>query len=291
MNSKLTMQLATFGAFCACFLSLAWGQDQDVQNQDLHKITGKGTTNFIPRFTSPRTIGNSGLFQGTGIDPISGGEILFGVGTPNPQATLQLNVGETANKDAFVIGDCHVPIHKCLLIRDTGSAIDVQALGVDLLLYSQSGNNVLLSPYPSSGNVGIGTIAPTNILTIQQNSPTEPLADAWTTYSSARWKTNIQPLKGALEKVELMRGVSFNWKANGKPDIGVVAEEVAVVVPEIVGFEQNGNAKSVDYGRLTALLLAAIKEQQAEIRELKTGIEKLLHERIDTPAITRAGAN
>ena len=68
-----------------------------------------------------------------------------------------------------------------------------------------------------------------------------------------------------LDKVEQLHGVYSDWKASGKHDLGLVAEDVAQVVPEVVAFESNGqDAKSVDYGRLTALLVEAIKAQQSE---------------------------
>jgi hypothetical protein len=51
----------------------------------------------------------------------------------------------------------------------------------------------------------------------------------------------------------------------------VIAEEVGQVVPEVVSFEQNGkDARGVDYSRLTALLIEAVKQQQREIRDLKS---------------------
>ena len=94
------------------------------------------------------------------------------------------------------------------------------------------------------------------------------LADGWDTYSSRRWKTNIQTLHGALATVEQLRGVSYNLKNSGKHEIGVIAEEVGVVVPEVVSWEENGTAaRSVDYGRLTALLIEATKEQQKLIHK------------------------
>jgi Chaperone of endosialidase len=136
----------------------------------------------------------------------------------------------------------------------------------------------------SNSHLGIGTYDTSNIITVRQNSATEPIADAWTTYSSRRWKTNIQVLDGALEKVLRLRPVYFDWKATGKHDLGLVAEEVGQVIPEVVAYEQNGqDARSVDYGRLTALLVEAIKEQQAEIEELKAEI--LARPMSDTPAI------
>jgi len=114
--------------------------------------------------------------------------------------------------------------------------------------------------------VGIGTSAPSSILTIGQGLGA-PIADGWSAYSSRRWKTNIKTLPDALAKVQKMRGVSYDLKANGKHEIGVIAEEVGAAVPEVVGWEENGkDARSVDYARLTALLIEASKQQQATIR-------------------------
>jgi hypothetical protein len=124
--------------------------------------------------------------------------------------------------------------------------------------------------------VGIGTATPGNILTVVENSATDPIADAWTTYSSRRWKTNIQTLQDALGKVARLRGVSYDRKADGKHEIGVIAEEVGGIVPEVVAYEANGkDAKSVDYARLTALLIEAVKEQQVQIKELSGEVERL----------------
>lgn len=128
----------------------------------------------------------------------------------------------------------------------------------------------------TSGNVGIGTPSPGNILTIVQSSTTNPIADAWTQYSSKRWKTNIRPIENALDKVIRLKGVYFDWKADGKHDIGMIAEEVGEVIPEVVAYEENGvDAKSVDYARLVAVLVEAVKEQQNEIETLKQRIEVL----------------
>lgn len=95
-------------------------------------------------------------------------------------------------------------------------------------------------------------------------------AAAHLTPSSRRWKTNIRTLRGALEKVEQLRGVSYESNADGQPSIGLIAEEVGEVVPEVVAYEENGvDARSIDYARLTALLIEAVKEQQAQIQALQ----------------------
>jgi len=97
-----------------------------------------------------------------------------------------------------------------------------------------------------------------------------------TDISSRRWKTNIETLEGSLARVERLRGVSYDWKEDGRHDIGVIAEEIGEVVPEVVEFEANGiDAKSVNYGHLAALLIEAMKEQQAQIRQLQSEMHDL----------------
>jgi Chaperone of endosialidase len=126
---------------------------------------------------------------------------------------------------------------------------------------------------PNGGGVGIQTTNVTNSLTIGQGQG-PAVADGWNTYSSRRFKTDIQTLTGALDKVERMRGVSYTLKATGKREIGVIAEEVGQVVPEAVTYEANGkDARSVDYNRLTALLIEATKEQQTLIQQQQKQIK------------------
>jgi hypothetical protein len=73
-----------------------------------------------------------------------------------------------------------------------------------------------------------------------------------------------------------LRGVYFEWKANSKHDIGIIAEEVGEVIPEVVAYEDNvKDAKSLDYARMVSVLVEAIKEQQKQIEELKLKITKL----------------
>ena len=128
------------------------------------------------------------------------------------------------------------------------------------------------------GNVGIGTTTPTNLLTVVKGGGSA-IADGWATYSSRRWKTNIQPLHDALARVEQLRGVSYDLKDSGKHEIGVIAEEVGAVVPEVVSFEDNGkDARGVDYSRLTALLIEATKQQQGEIRREQAELAKALRQ-------------
>jgi hypothetical protein len=128
----------------------------------------------------------------------------------------------------------------------------------------------------ATARVGIGTTTPSNLLTLGRGYGPS-IADGWTTYSSRRWKTNIQPLHNALGMVEQLRGVSYDLKDSGKHEIGVIAEEVGAVVPEVVSYEENGkDARGVDYSRLTALLIEAAKEQQGEIQKEQAQLAKAI---------------
>jgi hypothetical protein len=92
-------------------------------------------------------------------------------------------------------------------------------------------------------------------------------------------KENIKPLNNSLSKILKLQGVTFDWKedsetrqyTNLKEDIGFIAQQVQEIIPELVRQNNNGLLSLRDRG-LTALLVEAIKEQQAQIEELKAKI-------------------
>ena len=84
--------------------------------------------------------------------------------------------------------------------------------------------------------------------------------------SDAALKEDIQTIENPLEKVQALRGVSYKWKDTGRKDIGLVADEVQEVLPELVVENEH---KQMDYGHIIGLLVEAIKEQQKEKEELK----------------------
>lgn len=95
-----------------------------------------------------------------------------------------------------------------------------------------------------------------------------------TAYSDVTLKENIETIPNALDKVLALRGVSFNRKDHeDKPrQIGVIAQEVEEVIPEVVITGEEG-IKSVAYGNLVGLLIESIKELKAEVDELKAQLE------------------
>ena len=91
--------------------------------------------------------------------------------------------------------------------------------------------------------------------------------------SDKRLKDNIKPIDNALDKVNAISGVTFEWnekshKTTGRKDVGVVAQEVEEVFPEIVETRSNGY-KAVDYQKLTAVLIESVKELSAKVEALE----------------------
>ena len=100
-----------------------------------------------------------------------------------------------------------------------------------------------------------------------------------TAYSDARLKTDISTINDALGIVGKLRGVSYKWLKDGSAGIGVIAQEVEKVIPEVVltnvttdpATETEVEVKSVDYGKIVGVLINAINELKAEVDELKGG--------------------
>jgi hypothetical protein len=92
--------------------------------------------------------------------------------------------------------------------------------------------------------------------------------------SDIRLKTNIEPIDDPLAKVIQIEGVSFNWKEDNKPALGVIADQVEEIIPEIVRGGPD-TTKTVNYNGLIGLLIEAVKEQQTQIDGLKERLSKL----------------
>ena len=119
------------------------------------------------------------------------------------------------------------------------------------------------------GSVGIGTTNPTSALQVAGTVS----AQDFNTTSDQSLKINIATIEDALEKIELIRGVEFNWsKSPHAPSMGVIAQEVESVFPELVA---DTNPKQVNYNGLIGVLIEAVKELKADNEILRTMIEDI----------------
>ena len=111
------------------------------------------------------------------------------------------------------------------------------------------------------------------------------IAYSTTTSSDERLKENIKEIPYGLEEVLKMKPVEYDWKEKrgGKHDIGVIAQDIEKLIPEIIkenkDLKTKEDFKSVDYGKMVAVLIKAIQEQQKEIELLKANLDQLKYNR------------
>ncbi len=94
--------------------------------------------------------------------------------------------------------------------------------------------------------------------------------------SSIRFKEKVKPITNALSNLQRLQGVTFVWKGSDKRDLGLIAEEVGKVFPELLTYDSDGETiEGFNYSGLIAVLVEGVKEQQKEIEELKSRVRAL----------------
>jgi len=93
--------------------------------------------------------------------------------------------------------------------------------------------------------------------------------------SSLRYKTRVLKFSRGLDVVQRLNPIKFDWIADGKPDVGFAAEEVADLEPLLATRNDSGEIEGVKYGQITAVLVNAVKEQQQTIERLQSQIDSL----------------
>jgi len=183
-----------------------------------------------------------------------------GIGTTNPSGKLEIGTaGATAKPDALRISNASDYAYYWDIWRDntTGYLNFGSATGGSL--------TTQVTIKDVSGSVGIGDTTPSYKLDV--DGTIRATGDV-IAYSDERVKENIKTIDNSLEKVSKLRGVEFNKIGDDVKSIGVIAQEIEKILPEVVKEDDKG-MKSVAYGNISGLLIEAIKELKAEIEELK----------------------
>jgi len=137
--------------------------------------------------------------------------------------------------------------------------------------YVETTNPVVIT---SDGRIGIGSTDPTAKLDVDGGVIVSGVVTAtdFNSTSDARLKTNIKIIDNPTEKVLRIDGVSFNWIKDNKSSIGVIADNIQEVLPQLVS---DTNPKTVNYNGLIGLLIEVVKEQQSQIESLSERISRL----------------
>jgi hypothetical protein len=141
--------------------------------------------------------------------------------------------------------------------------------------FATTGSGTFSGSITISSSLGVGTAAPSTVGLIRATN------DIVAFYSSdERLKTNLQIISNPLKKLNQINGYEFDWipksgiHENEGHDIGVIAQEIEKILPDIVTTRNNGY-KAVKYEKIVALLIEAVKDLQIQINELKNGNSNL----------------
>ena len=139
--------------------------------------------------------------------------------------------------------------------------------------------------WDSSNRIGFLSTSGGWILKVDNSGNTTATGNV-TAYSDIRLKTDIEPIKGALDKVSNLEGVEYTRKSTGEREIGFIAQDVKEVVPELVDVIDASTEEEdalpdlhvMKYQNTTALLVEAVKELKAEVDTLRQEISELKKE-------------
>jgi hypothetical protein len=163
-------------------------------------------------------------------------------------------------------------------LRFADSSLIYMGTGSDMTIYHDGSNAYIrntagaLKLATETSGIAVTIGHTTSVVTIGDNLT---VTDTITESSMREMKDNIEPIENILPAVMQLQGVSFDWKKDKDNDkrlnhYGFIAEDVNKVLPNLVSYSEEGKPTGVQYSKMTAVLLEAIKEQQVQIDELKS---------------------
>jgi parallel beta-helix repeat protein len=225
-----------------------------------------------------------------------------GIGTTTPNSILHV-VDSSSSLNSLRLGQMSISTGDSIIRltdnNDARYAIYANAANNSLRInsYTARGSEATFSSggiavEELTGDIGIGTTAPGQMLTVTGSvafqglgtgsgsgsicyaSPTGLLSTSTTgcTGSSQRYKENVADMGYGLDELMALRPVTFDYKAEmyiPGHQVGFIAEEMNLVIPEVVGFDKDGLVSNIDYGKLTSVIVKAIQDLYAEFTELK----------------------
>ncbi len=254
-----TIPLARLSGITATQLSATANiETNQIKFLQANKVAGI-SPNFIPRSDGTGLI-NSSIYN-------DGEQVRIGTGLPEALLHLrnyegpQLKIGSSNNPG----WEWYFSVNPSgdLYLLNEGNGSPVNAISIDVM------GDVI--------KMGIGTSTPYYRLQVGiPGDGSEARANAWNLLSDARLKRDLTKLTDPFAKLNMINGYYFYWNSgiNSKREVGLSAQEVREILPEVVS-EGGDGYLSIEYGKMAPLIIEALKELKAENEKLKFRIEKL----------------
>jgi hypothetical protein len=298
-NSNSTGQANTFVGFESGKMNTTGSNNTGLGNGTL---SASGVKNFNTAIGSNSMMSATTGLNNTALGAASLGALTTGsnntvigknsgvqVSTGSSNIMIGYNVGQTmsSGEENIIIGNAAGPTNGTsnIVIGNNGatslSGSNNVIIGGNLASLSSLTNTIVLATagataiermrIDTNGNLGLGTTTPADKLSIVGNvTATGTIsATSFPVTSDRRLKKNIVQVQNALEKVLKLRGVEFDWIKTGVHEIGVIAQEVEKIVPDLVMTNSKG-FKSVKYANMVSLLIESTKETDEKITALES---------------------
>ncbi|GIK83395.1 MAG: hypothetical protein BroJett025_00170 [Patescibacteria group bacterium] len=259
---KLNVEGAVTGKALAIF--------NETGNQDILTASASGSTKFAV------TNGGNILLRGTS-PSIDTGNL----------ATLTFSV---ANANRVQIDGAYLETNFLRSHSGAGTSLIVRGNNLQTanIFEVEDSNGTDFFTIDTSGNVGIGSTTPGQKLDVVGNARFSAVgSDAYasdlhltadgtltTAASDIRLKKDFVELNDSatLDKILQLKTYNFNWKSNNSADIGMVAQEVATIFPELTFTNQVDGYMGINYSRFSSLLISGMQAQQAQISLLQNAL-------------------
>jgi hypothetical protein len=214
-------------------------------------LTGLATEEFVT---------GQGYITGSYL-PLSGGTlsgaVVVNLGNVSSD-TVAFKVGGPSNYDSLTIGMEDTPDYDAF----------IASYGNDIRFYSGKGlsseNHSFYWFTSKAGTAQHGVVA----MQLDHNQNLT-IGGTFTEQSSIRYKENVKSIPSVSQKVEKLDAVSYNKIGNKEEEIGLIAEDVAELFPEVVKYDNEGRPDGVNYSRLSVILLKAVQELTERVNKLE----------------------